>query len=189
MEEVKLKVHESNQKACPQIHATRLQPPFFSTGLWHLGQGLVFTVIQFTVSDSSRHFLIQSSHIMQEHGECARKEQLKQNWHPHVHSTSQWISPLTRIAFPQCGVLGHHLTVSLSSIYDSSKNLSKRSAISGRLAMTSFRIIASSQIALHFGAMHLTRRLWPSFIFTMKYSVQPRWGIENAHVSSWLGWN
>jgi len=24
---------ESHQNACPQIHATRLQPPFFSTGL------------------------------------------------------------------------------------------------------------------------------------------------------------
>lgn len=87
--EAMLKNEESHQNACPQIHATRLQPPFFSTGLWHLGQGLVFTVIQFTVSDSSRHFLIQSSHITQEHGECACKEQLKQNWHPHVHSTSQ----------------------------------------------------------------------------------------------------
>jgi hypothetical protein len=90
MKEFMLKKHQvSHQNACPHIHATRLQPPFFSTGLWHLGQGLVFTVIQFTDSDSSRHFLIQRSHIMQEHGECACKEQLKQNWHPHVHSTSQ----------------------------------------------------------------------------------------------------
>jgi hypothetical protein len=34
-------------------------------------------------------------------------------------------------------------------------------------------------MALHFGAMQLTRRLCPSFIFTMKYSVQP----DEMHIS------
>lgn len=104
------------QNACPQIQLTRLQPPFFSTGLWHFGQGFVWTVIQLTVSDSSRHFLAQRSHIKHEQGECASDKQLKQNCMPQAHSTSQNSSSSTRIAFPQWGVLGHHLTILLSSI-------------------------------------------------------------------------
>jgi hypothetical protein len=57
------------QKAWPHMQPTRLQPPFFSTGLWHFGHGLVWTVSQFTVSDSSLHFLSQRVHISQEQGE------------------------------------------------------------------------------------------------------------------------
>lgn len=36
----------SQQKDTPHLHVTWLQPPFFSTGLVHLGQGLVFAIIQ-----------------------------------------------------------------------------------------------------------------------------------------------
>ena len=42
---------------------TRLQPPFFSTGLPHLGQGLVCAVSQFFVSLSSAHFSRHSRHL------------------------------------------------------------------------------------------------------------------------------
>lgn len=156
------------------MQLTKLQPPFFSTGLWHFGQGLVWTVIQLTVSDSSRHFLVQSSHIQQEQGECASDKQLKQNCKPHEHSTSQNSSVSTRIAFPQWGILGHHFTILLSSMYDSRRNRSNFSAKSGCLLLTSFLITASSQIAKHLWAMHLILLLWPSFIFTIKCSVQPK---------------
>lgn len=59
----------SHQNDCPQKQDTWLQPPFFSTGLRHFGQGFVLIVIQLTVSDSSWHFLDQSSHMRQEQGE------------------------------------------------------------------------------------------------------------------------
>lgn len=49
---------------CPHLHTTRLQPPFFSTGLLHLGQGLVLMVIQFLVSLSPLIFSSHSSHIL-----------------------------------------------------------------------------------------------------------------------------
>lgn len=170
------------------MQLTRLQPPFFSTGLWHFGQGFVCTVIQLTVSDSSRHFLIQSSHIKHEHGEWASDKQLKQNWRPHEHSTSQNSSSSTRIALPQWGVLGHHLTLLLSSMYDSRRKRSNLLARSGCLLLTRFLTTASSQIALHLWAMHLILRLWPSFIFTMKCSVQPearqKWIWSQITVSS-----
>lgn len=164
---------KTHQNGCPQIQLTRLQPPFFSTGLWHFGQGFVFTVIQFIVSDSSLHFLVQSSHIRHEQGECASDEQLKQNWCPQAHSTSQNSSSSTRNAFPQWGTLGHHFTNLLSSIYDSRRKRSKRSAKSGSLELTRFLTTASSQTALHLYAMHLMRLLCPSLIFTIKCSVQP----------------
>ena len=107
---------KAHQNARPQIQLTKLQPPFFSTGLWHFGHGFVWTVIQLTVSDSSRHFLAQSSHIRHEQGECASDKQLKQNCTPHEHSTSHSSSSSTPIAFHQWGVLGHHLTLLLSSM-------------------------------------------------------------------------
>ena len=46
-----------------QTHMTRLQPPFFSTGLPHLGQGFVCAVSQFFVSLSSWHFSRHSRHL------------------------------------------------------------------------------------------------------------------------------
>lgn len=46
-----------------QVHMTRLQPPFFSTGLPHLGQGLVLAVSQFFVSLSSWHFSFHCFHL------------------------------------------------------------------------------------------------------------------------------
>lgn len=155
------------------MQLTKLQPPFFSTGLWHLGQGFVCTVIQLTVSDSSRHFLVHSFHIKHEQGECASDTQLKQNCKPQEHSTSQNSSFSTLIAFPQWGILGHHLTILLSSMYDSRRNRSNFAARSGCLVLTSFLTIASSQIALHLWAIHLIRLLCPSLILTMKCSVQP----------------
>lgn len=163
----------AHQNAWPQIQLTKLQPPFFSTGLWHFGQGFVWTVIQLTVSDSSRHFLTQSSHIKHEQGECASSKQLKQNCSPHEHSTSHKSSSSTRIAFPQCGVLGHHLTLLLSSMYDSRRKRSYFSAISGYFLLSRVLTTASSQMELHLWAMHLMRLLWPSFILTKKCSVQP----------------
>jgi len=50
--------------ACPQVQTTRLQPPFFSTGLVHLGQGLVLMAIQFLVSLSPVTFSSHRSHIL-----------------------------------------------------------------------------------------------------------------------------
>lgn len=164
---------QSHQNVCPQIQRTRLHPPFFSTALLHLGQFFVLTVIQLTVSDSSLHFLVQSSQIWQEQGECASHEQLKQNCWPHAHSTSQYSSSSIRIALPQCGTLGHHFTLLLSSIYDSKRKRLNFSARLGSLDSTRLMIFPSSQIALHLYAMHLMRLLWPSFIFTIKCSAQP----------------
>ena len=47
---------------CPHLHVTWLHPPFFSTGLLHLGQGLVLAAIQLRVSLSP---LVFSSHTDQ----------------------------------------------------------------------------------------------------------------------------
>lgn len=164
----------THQNDWPHKQDTWLQPPFFSTALRHFGQGLVLAVIQTTVSDSSWHFLDQSSHMRQEQGEWASDKQLKQNCMPHGHSTSQSSSSSIRIAFPQWGTLGHHLTLLLSSIYDSKRKRSNFSERLGSLVLTNCLIFSSSQTALHLRAMHLMRLLWPSFIFTMKCSVQPR---------------
>lgn len=54
---------ENGQHTCRQTHCTRLHPPFFSTGLPHFGQGLVFAVSQFFVSLSSWHFCFQCFHL------------------------------------------------------------------------------------------------------------------------------
>jgi len=45
------------------MQTTRLQPPFFSTSLPHLGQGLVLAVSQFLVSLSSWHLTFQRRHL------------------------------------------------------------------------------------------------------------------------------
>jgi len=45
------------------MQTTRLQPPFFSTSLPHLGQGLVLAVSQFLVSLSSWHLTFQRLHL------------------------------------------------------------------------------------------------------------------------------
>ena len=42
---------------CPHLQTTRLQPPFFSTWFWHLGQGFVLVLSQLAVSLSSLHRL------------------------------------------------------------------------------------------------------------------------------------
>ena len=44
-------------------HTTRLQPPFFSTGFPHLGQGLVLAAIQLRVSLSSWIFCFHLAHL------------------------------------------------------------------------------------------------------------------------------
>ena len=46
-----------------QWQVTKLQPPFFSTGFPHLGQGLVLADSQFLVSLSSWHFCFHSFHL------------------------------------------------------------------------------------------------------------------------------
>lgn len=49
--------------ACPQWQYTKLQPPFFSTGLLHFGQGLELALIQLCVSLSSTHFRRHFFHL------------------------------------------------------------------------------------------------------------------------------
>lgn len=73
---------------CPHVHTTRLQPPFFSTALLHLGQGLVLMAIQFLVSLSPLIFSSHSSHILQVHGLCGSLAQRKQKFLPQLHSGS-----------------------------------------------------------------------------------------------------
>ena len=51
------------QRAWPQRQETWLQPPFFSTGLPHLGHGFVLAVIQFLFSLSPWILLSQSRHL------------------------------------------------------------------------------------------------------------------------------
>ena len=48
---------------CPHLQTTRLQPPFFSTWFWHLGQGLVLVFSQFAVSLSSLHLRCHCFHL------------------------------------------------------------------------------------------------------------------------------
>lgn len=49
------------------LQTTRLQPPFFSTGLPHLGQGLVLAASQLQVSLSSWIFCFHLPHLDQRH--------------------------------------------------------------------------------------------------------------------------
>ena len=77
----------SQQKAWPQRHSTRLQPPFFSTGLEHLGQGLVLAESQLEVSLPSRMRRIQSTSMSHVAGECGASQHAKQNCCPHSQST------------------------------------------------------------------------------------------------------
>lgn len=48
---------------CRHLQTTRLQPPFFSTGLPHLGQGLVLAASQLLVSLSSWIFCFHFFHL------------------------------------------------------------------------------------------------------------------------------
>ena len=48
---------------CRHLQTTRLQPPFFSTGLPHLGQGLVLAASQLLVSLSSWIFRFHFFHL------------------------------------------------------------------------------------------------------------------------------
>mmetsp|Transcript_19860 Transcript_19860/g.63211 ORF Transcript_19860/g.63211 Transcript_19860/m.63211 type:complete len:273 (-) Transcript_19860:240-1058(-) len=163
----------SQQKACPQRHPTRLQPPFFSTSFPHLGHGLVCAVIQLLVSDSSLHFCSHSFHMRHEHGECGTDRQLKQNLWPHEHSGSQKTSPSsTCTAKPQCGTLGHHLAFALSSMYDSSRHVSYLAAVSSPSSLTSLLTIPLLHMTPHLGIMHLIILLWPSLICTLKCVAQ-----------------
>jgi len=56
------------ERAWPQRQETWLQPPFFSTGLPHLGHGFVLAVIQFLFSLSPWILLSHSRHLP-----CAQK--------------------------------------------------------------------------------------------------------------------
>ena len=72
----------------PHLQTTRLQPPFFSTGLVHLGQGLVLAASQLRVSLSPLTFSSHISHILQVQGLWGALAHLKQNTSPHAHSGS-----------------------------------------------------------------------------------------------------
>jgi hypothetical protein len=74
----------------PHLHITRLQPPFFSTGLLHLGQGLVLAASQLRVSLSPLIFSSHMAHIAQVQGECGCLAHLKQKDTPHGHSGSTY---------------------------------------------------------------------------------------------------
>jgi hypothetical protein len=65
-----------------------LQPPFFSTGFVHLGQGLVFAASQLRVSLSPLTFSSHISHILQVQGLWGAPAHLKQKASPHAHSGS-----------------------------------------------------------------------------------------------------
>ena len=52
--------------------------------------------------------------MSQVQGEWGSRAQAKQKRWPQAHSGSQCTSPGTRMARPQCGTLGHHLTSWLS---------------------------------------------------------------------------
>lgn len=72
----------------PPTHISTLtHPPFFSTGLLHLGQGLVLAFSQLLVSDPSCMRCSQSCSMSQVQGECCTSQQAKQNWWPHAQST------------------------------------------------------------------------------------------------------
>lgn len=73
---------------CPHLHTTRLQPPFFSTGLVHLGHGFVLAASQLRVSLSPLIFSSHICHISQVQGEWGARAHLKQNATPQPHSGS-----------------------------------------------------------------------------------------------------
>ncbi len=76
--------------------------------------------------------------MWQVHGEWGSSLHAKQNLVPQEHSGSQYCSPSTRMARPQCGTLGHHCTCELSSMYDSSRLRSYRASTSGSSPMSAF---------------------------------------------------
>lgn len=55
------------------LQTTRLQPPFFSTGLPHLGQGLVLAASQLLVSLSSWIFCLHLAHLDQHHASFSKQ--------------------------------------------------------------------------------------------------------------------
>lgn len=112
----------SQQKHWPQVHCTRLQPPFFSTALAHFGHGLVLAVSQWDVSLSSAHFARQDASMEQVAGECGSAPQAKQKEAPQAQTGSTTRdSPCSSSARPQNGTLGQYRTASLSSAYDASR--------------------------------------------------------------------
>jgi hypothetical protein len=80
--------HTASTPTWPQGQVTWLQPPFFSTGLWQLGQGLVLAVTQLAVSLSPCSFSIHMRAISQVQGEWGFSRHLKQKVCPHLHSGS-----------------------------------------------------------------------------------------------------
>ena len=72
----------------PHLHITRLQPPFFSTILAHLGQGLVLAMSQLRVSLSPLDFSSHACHMLHVQGEWGSFPHLKQKVTPHEHSGS-----------------------------------------------------------------------------------------------------
>ena len=63
-------------RTCPQRQTTRLQPPAFSTGLVHLGQGLVLAFSQEAVSVPSRMRRFHSASLAQTWARGESREQL-----------------------------------------------------------------------------------------------------------------
>ena len=55
--------HKGPDLTCRHLQTTRLQPPFFSTGLPHFGQGLVLAASQLLVSLSSWIFCFHFFHL------------------------------------------------------------------------------------------------------------------------------
>ena len=58
-----LQVCSKEMYTWPHLHTTRLQPPFFSTWLRHLGHGFVLVLSQFAVSLSSLHLRSHLVHL------------------------------------------------------------------------------------------------------------------------------
>ena len=106
----------SQQKHWPQGHATRLQPPFFSTALAHLGHGFVLALSQLVVSLSSSHLARHRRSMSHVLGACGGQPHAKQNACPHAQRGSHTAPRCTCTALPQCGTEGHHFTRALSSM-------------------------------------------------------------------------
>ena len=58
----------SNEDFRQRINGAHLQPPSFSIVLWHLLHSFVLLLIQLAVSESSRHFCVQSFETLQING-------------------------------------------------------------------------------------------------------------------------
>ena len=94
----------NRQQSCtwPHLHTTRLQPPFFSTWLRHLGQGLVLVLSQFAVSLSSLHFRSHCVHLQP----CSS---LSTSWTISMHAATSELafSSGYKNAFPVHGMQHH----------------------------------------------------------------------------------